>query len=80
MTRSEALKSIAELFEEAPDRITPDTPRDAIAAWDSLGVLTLMSHLHREYGIILADGEIQTMTKVNDILAVLEKNGKLAGE
>lgn len=77
MTHSEALKSIAELFEEAPDRITPETSRDEIAAWDSLGVLTLMSHLHREFGIILSDGEIQGMKKVNDILVILEKNGKL---
>ena len=79
MTHSEALKSIAELFEETPDRITPETSRDAIAAWDSLGVLTLMSYLHGEFGIILSDGELKSMKTVNDILIVLQENGKLAG-
>jgi acyl carrier protein len=79
MTHREALKFIAELFEETPDRITPETSRDAIAAWDSLGILTLMSYLHSEFGIILSEGEIQSMKTVNDILVVLHKNGKLAG-
>lgn len=78
MTRIEALKWIADIFEESADRITPDTPRSDIQAWDSLGVLTLMADLDQTFGIILSDAEIQSMKGVHDILEILRTNGKLS--
>lgn len=77
MTTDEALKWVAGLFEESAENITPDTPRDSIVAWDSLGVLTLMAALDEEFGILLTEQEMRTMQKVDDILEVLRKNGKL---
>jgi acyl carrier protein len=78
MTQGEALGWIAELFEETAERLTPETLRDDIPAWDSLGVLTLMADLDRDFGIVLSDGEIQGMKKVDDILGILRRNGKLS--
>jgi acyl carrier protein len=72
-----ALKWIGQLFEEDAGRLTPDTDRAAVEAWDSLGVLTLMAGLDNDFGIVLSDGEIQNMKKVGDILEILRKNGKL---
>ncbi len=78
MTQQEALAWIAGLFEEIPERVTPDTVRDDIPAWDSLGVLTLMADLDSQLGIQLSDDEVQGMKSVKDILDILQRNGKLS--
>jgi acyl carrier protein len=78
MTVQETLKWIAELFDESLERISPETPRDAVPEWDSLGVLTLMADMDEKFGIVLTDDELQAMTKVEDIIQVLRKNGKLS--
>lgn len=78
MTEREALDMIAQLFEEPPERVSPNTLREQIPAWDSLGVLTLMSSLDRDFGIQLSDDEIQGMKRVSDILQILRSNGQLA--
>ena len=78
MTQGEAIALIAELFEESPERLSPETPREDIPAWDSLGVLTLMASLDRDFGIELTDGEVQGLRKIDDVLEILRRNGKLA--
>ncbi len=78
MTQKEALEWIARLFEEKPERVTPDTVRDDIPAWDSLGILTLMADLDSQLGIQLSDDEVQGMKSVKDILDILQRNGKLS--
>ena len=77
MNQTEALTWIADLFEESPEKIQPDTKREAIPAWDSLGVLTLMAALDEQFDIILSEEEMQTLQSVQDILNVLTKNGKM---
>ena len=78
MTEEEAVGWIAELFEEKPEQLTPDTGRADIQAWDSLGVLTLMAGLDSTFSIQLSDDEVQSMRKVSDILVILRRNGKVA--
>ena len=77
MTSAEAQKWVAELFEESPDRITPASTRADIAAWDSLGVLTLMAGLNQQFEIVLSNDEIAAIDSVNDILTLLKNSGKL---
>ena len=77
MTQQEAVEWIAKLFEVSPDRLTPDTLRDDIPAWDSLGVLTLMASLDSDHGIVLTDDDVQAIKRVGDILDVMRRNGKL---
>ncbi len=77
MTQREAVEWIAELFEVSPQELTPDTPRNNIPAWDSLGTLTLMASLDGDLGIVLSDEEVQTIKGVGDILEVMRRNGKL---
>lgn len=76
-TQEEALKWIGEMFEQT-DPLTPDTLRDDIPVWDSLGTLTLMAGMDEKFGIMLSDAELRAMTKVDDILAVLRREGKLS--
>lgn len=78
MTEAEALKWIAQLFEEPPSAITAGTRREAIPAWDSLGVLTLIAALDERFDISLSDADTQGLKSVNDILALLRTHGKLA--
>ncbi len=77
MSVTEALQWIARTFEEPVQRISADTSRDQIAAWDSLGVLPLMAALDQDFGIVLAAGEIQSLDSVAKILEVLRQRGKL---
>jgi acyl carrier protein len=79
MKQEEALKWIAGLFEESPDKLTPECLRQDIPLWDSLGVLTLMASLDEKFGILLSDADLRAMQKVDDILAVLRQHGKLDG-
>ena len=77
MTQNDALHWIAELFEESPDNIRSDTPRDGVPTWDSLGVLTLMAALSERFDITVETDELDGMKTVDDILAVLRRAGKL---
>ena len=78
MTQSEALAWIAQIFEMAPDQLTPDTHRDNVPAWDSLGILTLMANLDSDFGIVLTDEDIQVVKTVGDILDVMRRHGKFS--
>lgn len=78
MTQTEAVAWIAQVFEMPPGQLTPDTHRDNVPAWDSLGVLTLMASLDSDFGIILTDEDIQAVKTVGDILDVIRRHGKLA--
>lgn len=77
MSQEEALIWIAEIFEQPAGSIKPETPREEIAAWDSLGFLMLMAELDEKQGILLSDTELRALAKVGDILAVLRRAGKL---
>jgi len=78
MTQDDAIKWIAELFEETVDRITPETKRDDIPGWDSLGILNLMAGLDEGFGILLSEAEISKLHKVGDVLDILNQHGKLS--
>ena len=80
MTKAEALIWIAEIFEEPAENVRPDTPREEIAGWDSLGVLTLMASLDEKFDIHLNETEIGGMASVGDILGILERNDALSGD
>lgn len=79
MSQVEALDWVSELFEEKPGRITPETARSEIAAWDSLGVLSLMAGLNQKFEIVMSNEEIAGIQFVADILSVLKKSGHLNG-
>lgn len=76
-TQESALKWIADMFEQSFETLTPETLRQDIPAWDSLGVLTLMAGLDEKFGIMLSDVELGEMSRVGDILEVLRRFGKL---
>ena len=77
MKEHEALQLITKTFGEMPENIRPDTPRDDIPNWDSIGAISLMAELDEQFGIMLEEKELDSMTRIDDILEVLRKHGKL---
>lgn len=77
MNTQDALSWIAEVFEESANRIDAATARTAIPGWDSLGTLSLIAGLDEKFDIQLDEKEIEAMTKVDDILALLRRQGAL---
>lgn len=77
MTREDAIKWIADIFEEPSERMTPDTPRSEITAWDSLGVLTLMARFDEDLSILLSETELQEFHRIGDVLEAMKRHGKL---
>jgi acyl carrier protein len=77
MTLEESLQWIADLFEYPVENITPETTRNEIEAWDSLGILTLLAGLNEHFDVVLSESELQGLGKVDDILDVFRRNGKL---
>ena len=77
MNETEALAWVADLFEMPVGEITPETMRDDVETWDSLGVLNLMAGLDEEFEILLEDEDLQEIKKVGDIIEVLKSNGKI---
>ena len=75
--KDEALQWIAEIFEEPPDLVRPDTPQEEILGWDSLGVLSLIAGFDERFDITLSETDIAEFQKVDDILDLLRKHGKL---
>lgn len=78
MTQEEAIQWIADIFEELIERITPETSRIEVNAWDSLGILTLMARFDEDLNILLSETELQEMKSVSDILETLKRHGKLS--
>jgi acyl carrier protein len=77
MNEQQALEWITGLFGEKPGVIQPETLRDNVPNWDSMGVITLMAELDERFGILLEDKDLQAMKRVGDILDVLKQNGKM---
>jgi acyl carrier protein len=71
---NEILTWVAEVFEAPVEKIQPETRRDEIDAWDSLGILTLMARMDEDFQVLLTEEEIQQMNSVADILEVLRKH------
>lgn len=76
---NEILAWIADIFESPLEKIRPETKRDEIEAWDSLGILTLIARMDEDFHILLTDEEIQRLNSVGDIIDVLRKHNAAAG-
>ena len=73
MTQTEAMKWIADVFEEDAAKLTPNLKREDFERWDSLGMLTLIAALDEQFSIVLNEDEMGKLTSINSILDVLRK-------
>ncbi len=78
ITTTDAIKMLAEAFDEPVTKLAAEVARDSIPGWDSMGALTLMAELDERFGIELSADESKKMTHVRDVLALLKQHGALA--
>ncbi|MBC8001219.1 MAG: acyl carrier protein [Opitutaceae bacterium] len=77
ISQEQALDWLAQAFNEPREKITPETRREDIASWDSLGVLVLMADMDEKFDLVMSDQDMRAMKQIDDILAVLRERGKL---
>lgn len=77
MTRQEALKMLAMAFQEPESAVREGVSRENLGGWDSMGALALMAELDERFGLLLTAETSRAMTRVDDILEFLRKNGVL---
>lgn len=63
-----------DVFDDNELTITSETSSDDIEDWDSLAQINLMAAVQEEFGISIGMGEISKITKVSDILDILNNN------
>jgi len=79
ISRSDALAWFADIFETSAEEISPETLKQDIDAWDSMGVLTLMAELDDRFSIILSRDELETINSIGDLLQILNNHHVLVG-
>ena len=77
VSQEQVLDWLAQAFNEPRDKITPETRREDIASWDSLGVLVLMADLDEKFDLVMSDQDMRAMKRIDDVLAVLRDRGKI---
>ena len=77
MKEHEALQLITKTFSEKPESIRRDTLKDDIPNWDSIGAISLMAELDEQFGVMLEEKEFESFNRIEDILEILRKRGKL---
>jgi acyl carrier protein len=65
----------AQAFAVPAEDITKQTLPDDVPKWDSLGHMTMVSILEREFGVQFEVDEVMEMASVQNILDVLAKKG-----
>jgi acyl carrier protein len=51
--------------------------RDEVPNWDSVGNIMLMAELDEKCGIVLEERDLNSLNSIDDILAVMRRNGRL---
>lgn len=77
MKEHEALLFITKAFGERPENVRPDASKDDIPNWDSIGTISLMAELDEQLGITLEEKDFESLNRIDDILQVLRRHGKL---
>ena len=68
-------QTIALTLNVPADRITESTKDEDLAAWDSVGQVTLMMALEQTFGVYLEAEDFQKLNSVGAIMAYLELQG-----
>jgi acyl carrier protein len=77
ITVAQALDMLCECFNLPPGTLAPETERDAIQEWDSMGALMLMAELDERFGLELTADLSREMTRVSHVLDFLRTAGEL---
>lgn len=64
-------------FEAAPSSLRPDTMRDAIEGWDSMGALALMAEFDSHFNLELTAEQSRSLRSIADVIEYLRAHGAL---
>lgn len=78
ITLAAALEMLADAFNEPLDNLRPETARDDIPGWDSMGALMLIAELDERFGLELKAEVSREMRKVQHVLDFLAAHGVLS--
>lgn len=67
----------AEIFEVEEEDISPQSEKDDIEGWDSMGVLSLMAEYDSLFDIALTPVQLESFKTVNDLIDVVRSAGLL---
>lgn len=71
ISERQALELLAEVLAEPIENLRPDTPRDSLSGWDSMGALMLMAALDEKFGVELTADESLQMETIADALTFM---------
>jgi acyl carrier protein len=74
----QSLEMLAECFNEPIEQLKPETLRDQVPGWDSMGALLLIAELDERFGLELSAERSRGMKKISDLLDFLREQGVLA--
>jgi acyl carrier protein len=66
-------EAVAEVFGVAPEEVHPESSRETISEWDSVGHLRLILTVEDSYGFRFPTAEIPKLTSVGLIQQALER-------
>lgn len=77
MTEAQIYQALTEIFRDffanSAIELKPETTAKDVEGWDSLNHLSLMIAAENHFGIKLKTGEIEKLTKVEDLVAVIHQ-------
>ena len=74
MNTQRALEWIADVLAVQGRALTPEDTRNSVAEWDSLGSLLLLSRLEEDHKVVVSADDIEAMTSIGEICALLEQH------
>lgn len=67
------LKNMAEALNQPGAEFTPDQKLQDLPNWDSLAILTTLSMMDQEYGVVMSGTELQSCNSVADLYAKVQE-------
>jgi acyl carrier protein len=77
ISEQQALEMLEQAFDEPSGALRPDSLRENIPGWDSMGALALMAELDDRFNLALTAEKSKQMRLVSDILEYLREQGVL---
>ncbi len=68
-------KAVANVFGIAPEKINDSSDRDCIDGWDSMGHLTLVLELEKQFRVDISISDSMEMISVKKIKDILQSYG-----
>jgi acyl carrier protein len=73
MTKQEFVRQLAEVLNENPAQVTPETVLEQLAGWDSTGMLGVMAMLDGELQVEIDVDRLRQCKTVQDLVALAGK-------